>query len=469
MRRVAIVGGGVSGLATAYFLAREGIPTRLFECRSRLGGVIRTDSLEGCRVEAGPDSWLAEKTWMLDLVRELGLGRQVIGSNDSRRRTYIVRGGRAVPLPDSMRLLAPAKPWQALTTPLFGPATKARMALEWFRRPRSHPDRSVAAFVRDHFGMEAVEHLAQPLLAGVYGSPPEALSAQSVIPRFVEYERRYGSVLRGTFANRHRKSRLPLFQTLRDGMGTLTDALERRAEGACAVVRERVLGVGRDSQGWSLRLRGRSCAADTVVLAVPAFEASRLLSSVAPRLAGLLAGTEYTSSVVAALIYPRPGFGHTLDGFGLLVPRAEPGDVAACTWVSTKFEGRAPGNRALLRAFITGTAAERALAASDRTILRRTDAELRRHMGFGGAPIAGAVFRHAKAMPRYAVGHGERQAEIEDRLRRLPGLHLAGNGCDGLGIPDCVRRSERVAASIAAGQGRARAAGRPVRPGAGQP
>lgn len=469
MRPVAIVGGGISGLAAAYFLGRAEIPTRLFECRSRLGGIIRTDTLASCRVEAGPDSWLAEKTWMLDLVRELGLGHQVIGSNDARRRTYIVRDGRTVPLPDSMRLLAPAKPWQALTTPLFSPATKVRMALEWFRRPSRQPDRSVAAFVRDHFGSEAVDYLAQPLLSGVYGSPPEALSAQSVIPRFVEYERRYGSILRGTFANRHVKSRLPMFQTLRGGMGVLIDALLSRVEGSCEVVRDRVLGLGRDSEGWSLHLRGGSCAADTVVLAVPAFEAGRLTSSVAPRLARLLAGIEYTSSVVAALIYPRPGFGHALDGFGLLVPRAEQGDVAACTWASTKFAGRSPGDRALLRAFITGSGAERAMAASDGAILRRTDAELRKHMGFQADPIAGAAFRLAKAMPRYGVGHGERQTEIERQLRRLPGLHLTGNGYDGLGIPDCVRRSERVAAAIATGTAVPRSADRPVRPSAGRP
>ena len=170
MSRVAIVGGGISGLSAAYYLGRHGIPCTLIEREQRLGGIVRTERFGDCLVEAGPDSWLAEKAWMLDLVRELGLGDQVMGSNDDRRRTYIVRRGRARPLPESMRLLAPSKPWQAATSGLFGLASKARMASEWFRRPRTLPERSVAEFVEDHFGREAVEYLAQPLLAGVYGS-----------------------------------------------------------------------------------------------------------------------------------------------------------------------------------------------------------------------------------------------------------------------------------------------------------
>jgi len=167
MSRVAIVGGGISGLSAAYYLGRHGIPCTLIEREQRLGGIVRTERFGDCLVEAGPDSWLAEKAWMLDLVRELGLGDQVMGSNDDRRRTYIVRRGRARPLPESMRLLAPSKPWQAATSGLFGLASKARMASEWFRRPRTLPERSVAEFVEDHFGREAVEYLAQPLLAPV--------------------------------------------------------------------------------------------------------------------------------------------------------------------------------------------------------------------------------------------------------------------------------------------------------------
>jgi oxygen-dependent protoporphyrinogen oxidase len=469
MKPVAIVGGGISGLSAAYYLARKGIPCRLFEQRSRLGGTIRTKSLRGCLVEAGPDSWLADKAWMLDFVKELGIGSQVIGSNDSRRRTYVVRKGRTVPLPDSLRLLAPTKPWQAVTTPLYGPATKFRMVLEWFRSPARRSDRSVAEFVRDHFGEEAVEYLAQPILAGVYGSPPEALSAQRVIPRFVEYERRYGSILRGAYKNRHRSSQGPVFLTLRNGMGSLIDTLERRVAGTCEVIRSRVHDLSRVPNGWLLGLQGGSYIAEFVILAIPAHEAGRLISSAEPHLAGLLGEIGYTSSVVAALVYPRSGFNHSLKGFGFLVPRAEKGSLAACTWVSTKFDGRVPSDRVLLRAFLAGEAAERALAASEESVLRETDAELRKWMGFRGVPTAGYLHRWERAMPQYEVGHGERLREVEARLRSLGGLQLAGNGYDGLGIPDCVRRSERIAAAIATAREARPGDGQPIRRGAGPP
>ena len=450
MKRVAIVGGGVSGLSAAYYLGRKGVASRLYEKRSRLGGTILTERLDGCLVEAGPDSWLAEKTWMLDLARDIGVDSQVIGSNDSRRRTFVVRGGRLAPLPESMRLLAPAKPWQVATTPLLGLPAKTRFAAEWFRRPAEHRDRSVADFVRDHFGDEAVEYIAQPMLAGVYGSPPERLSADQVIPRFVGYERTHGSILRGVFANRRRNPPNPLFLTLRGGMGSLVAALERAVSGTCEIVHDEVQSLERSANAWHLRCADRSAVSDTVVLATPAHEAGRLLGTTDADLARRLDAIDYTSSVVAGLVYPASGFGHPLDGFGLLVPRKEEGRLAACTWVNTKFAGRAPADKVLLRAFLAGDAAERALQASQDSIVAEADSELRKWMGFRPALAAGGAYRWERLMPQYSVGHAGRVRELEDRVRHLPGLHLAGNGYSGLGIPDCVRRSQRIAAAIAA-------------------
>ena len=452
MSRVAIVGGGVSGLSAAYYLGRYGIPCTLIERGRRLGGIVRTERLGDCLIEAGPDSWLAEKAWMLDLVRELGLGDQVIGSNDERRRTYIVRRGRARPLPESMRLLAPSKPWQAATSGLFGLASKARMASEWFRRPRTLPERSVAEFVEDHFGREAVEYLAQPLLAGVYGSPPERLSADSVIPRFVGYERQYGSLLRGVWKNRKRPSERTLFLTLREGMGSLTDALQRHLPGTCQVVADQVRAVEPSAAGWRVRAERGAWDASSVIVATPAPEAGRLLAGVDGALAERLGSIVYTSSVVVALVYPQLGFGHPLDGFGLLIPRAERGTLAACTWTNTKFAGRAGPGKVLLRAFLAGADAERAAGISDESVSELADAELRQRMGFRPVPEVSRAYRWPAAMPQYSVGHATRVHQIEERLRGLPGLHLAGNGYAGLGIPDCIRRSERIARAIASGE-----------------
>lgn len=451
MSRVAIVGGGVSGLSAAYYLGRHGIPCTLIERERTLGGTVRTERFSDCLVEAGPDSWLAEKAWMLDLVRELGLGDQVIGSNDDRRRTYIVRRGRPRALPESMRLLAPSKPWQAVTSGLFGLAAKARMAGEWFRRPQALPERSVAEFVEDHFGLEAVEYLAQPLLAGVYGSPPEDLSADSVIPRFVEYEREYGSLLRGVWKNRERHREGTLFLTLRNGMGSLTEALRQHLPEACEVIQDDVREVQPSAAGWRVRADRGEWAASSVIVATPAAEAGRLLAGVDGALAEGLGSIVYTSSVVVALVYPQRGFGHPLDGFGLLIPRAERGTLAACTWTNTKFAERAGPGKVLLRAFLAGADADRALESSDESVAALADAELRQRMGFRPAPEASRAYRWPAAMPQYSVGHATRVSQIEERLLRFPGLHLAGNGYAGLGVPDCIRRSERIAREIASG------------------
>ncbi len=453
MTSVAVVGGGVSGLAAAYYLVRQRIPCTLFEREARTGGLVRTERAHGCLVEAGPDSWLAEKRWMRSFVEELGLGGQVIGSNDRLRRTFVVRNRRLVPLPDSMRMLAPAKPWQILTTRLFGPVTKVRMAAEWFRRPGERPERSVADFVRDHFGSEAVDYLAQPMMAGVYGAQPEDLSAPLVMPRFVEYERRYGSILRGTFRNRRQRTGDPLFLSLRGGMGTLIGALERRIDGHCEIVHRPVLRLQRRDGRWSLGLDEGSFEADIVILAIPAHESGRLLQAVAPALARDLCAIRYSSSAVVALAYARAGFGHPLDGFGFLVPSVERASVAACTWVGTKFEGRTDPGRVLLRAYLTGDRAEEMMQADDRVATSWVEPELRGWMGFGGPLVGSRVYRWKRSMPAYGVGHEQLVRSIDEGLEALPGMLLAGNGYTGLGIPDCIRRSQELAQTVVAARG----------------
>ncbi len=447
---VAIVGGGISGLTAAYYLSRHGIPSRLYEPRPTLGGLIATERVGGCLAEAGPDSWLAEKSWMRDLIEELGLTGQIIDSQDEQRQTWIVRDGRLHRLPDSMRLLAPTKPWQIAGTRLFGTRTKLRFAAEWFRRPARRDDRSVAAFVGDHFGDEAVEYLAQPMLSGVYGSPPESLSANAVIPQFVYYERQYGSILRGAYRQRHRKQRKPLFESLRGGLGDLVDALARAIAVRCAVVHERVQSVERTSGGWRVLAGGTWTDAAEVVVATPASKAAQLVAEAVPDLSAALGSIRYEPSVVLALTFPAEGFGRTLDGFGLLVPRAEKANVAACTWVNTKFAGRAAPGTVLLRAFLGGEAAHRAMETDDQRVVEVVDRELRGWMGYRPAPITGRIWRWRTAMPQYRPGHAVTLESIASSLDTTPGLHLAGNGYDGLGIPDCVRRSKGIAGRIAA-------------------
>ncbi|MEZ5366615.1 MAG: protoporphyrinogen oxidase [Bryobacterales bacterium] len=456
-RTVAVIGGGISGLAAAYELVERGVDCTLIEATGRLGGVIRTDRADGCLVEAGPDSFIAQKPWALELIRELGLGDDVIGSNDHLRRTYVLRGGRLIPLPDGIQFLAPTKIWPVLTTPLLSVGAKVRMLREWMRKPDPNAgDRSIAEFVIDHYGPELNEYLAQPMLAGVYGGAPEQLSVEAVMPRFLELERRYGSVSRGTLAGMRKaaaqkpagapKSGGSLFLTLKGGMQQLVDALASRIEPRARVVYEKATGLEKTAGGYRITLGGDSLDADAVILGVPAWSAAELLHGCDAELAEDLGRIPYHSSVTGAFLYPRPPFSRPLDGFGFLVPRAENRLLAACTWVNTKFNHRAPENRAFLRAFVAGEKAERNL--SDEALTTAIQTELQTIMGFREEASTVRLQRWDRAMAQYQPGHLELKQRIEERLMHHIGLHISGNAFDGIGVPDCIRRSRAIVRNL---------------------
>ncbi len=455
VRHVAVVGGGISGLSAAYYLKQAGIECTLVEASPRMGGVIRTEQVDGCLVEAGPDSFIAQKPWALELIREIGLGDEVIGSNDSRRKTFVVKGGRLIPLPDGVQFMAPTRIWPMIKTPLLSWGAKAKMAAEWLRRPvPDPPDRTVAEFVIDHYGSEVNEYLAQPMLAGVYGGSPEQLSVKAVLPRFLELEQRYGSLSRGMAASMAKARRAShgggsLFLTLRGGMQQLVDALVDRIRDDVRVLHEEVAGLTPTAEGWELQLDGRTLHAGAVILAIPGYRAARLLRTANPGVVEPLQSIPYNSSVTAALIYHRPEFTHPLEGFGFLAPRAENRLVTACTWVNTKFDHRAPDSRAFLRAFLAGKNAEDWAGRSDDDITRAIDQDLRELMGFDANPYTARIARWDRVMAQYAVGHGEVVNAIRDRMASTPGVHLSGNAYEGIGVPDCIRLSRDIVRSIA--------------------
>ena len=461
MRRVAIVGGGISGLSAAYYLSQAGLACTVLEARPRLGGVIRGELVDGCLIEGGPDSFLAQKPWALDLIREIGLEDQIIGSNDRLRKTYILRNGRLIVLPDGIQFLVPTKLWPVFASQLLSVRAKAKIATEWLRRPRQqHPDRSVAEFVEDHFGKEVNEYLAQPMLAGVYGGSPENLSVNSVLPTFVDLERRHGSLARGMLRNRAAASgskvndpqgkRQPLFLTLKHGMRQLVDALAERIEGRVRVVTGTVRALEGGRGDFRLRADGEIVESDEVILATPAYQAAELTEAHDPRLAKRLGEITYTSSITASLLYPRRLFDHPLDGFGFLVPRTEGMRLTACTWVNTKFPERVSADRVLLRAFLAGEQAEAARDQPDERVAALVHEQLSALMGFRVDPVDWRLYRWPRAMAQYEVGHKDRIDEIQSRLEQIPGLHLAGNAYTGIGIPDCIRRSKNLAEKIAA-------------------
>jgi oxygen-dependent protoporphyrinogen oxidase len=453
MRRAVIVGGGISGLAAAYELSQAGIPSTIVERRSRLGGVIQTDKVEGCLLEAGPDSFLAAKPWALELIRELGLAGDVIASNDHLRVTYVVKGGKLAPLPDGLMLMVPTRIWPMVTTPLLGWPTKVRMGLEWLRRPPKTPppDRSVAEFIRDHYGQEAVDYLAEPLLAGVYGGDPNRLSVASVLTRFAELEASHGSLTRGVLAARAKAAKaaasMPLFQTLKNGLGQLTAALERAAAPHLEVLGGEAEAVARAGPRWRVRVNSEWIETDHLVLACPAHEAAALAAGFAPELERELNGIEYSSSMTVALVYDKRELGHALAGFGFLVPQRERRRLVACTWVATKFSHRVPERMAVLRCFLGG-ADDSALGLDDEAVVATLRDELKDLMGVTATPLFQRISRWPRSMAQYTVGHGRRIARIEELAGGLRGLHLAGNAYHGIGIPDCIRMGREAGRRI---------------------
>src|SRR5712691_9593680 len=325
-----IVGGGISGLSVAYYLAKAGVSSTLIEKRPRLGGVIETERIDGCLVEGGPDSFLSAKPWAMDLIRDLGLESQVIGSNDHLRKTFIRKRGRMIEMPDGVQFLVPTRIAPILTTPLLSWTTKVRMALEYFRHPPATPrlDCSVSEFVLDHYGQEVVDYLAEPLLAGVYGGTPETLSVASVLPRFVELESKYGSLSKGLLAER-KSSAQPTFRTLKNGLGSLVEALQSKAN----ILHGEVETIERTPGGYRLRVSGDWLTAGRVALACESHASAALVRGIDPVLAQELSKIPYTSSTVIAMAFkPQP-----LKGFGFLVPRKERRRIVACTFMGTKF------------------------------------------------------------------------------------------------------------------------------------
>jgi protoporphyrinogen/coproporphyrinogen III oxidase len=445
-----IVGGGVSGLASAYYCGRLGIGSILVEKTERLGGLIKTDRIEGCQLEAGPDSYIVTKPAVTELAEEIGLQSEIIASNDAARRVFIVRSGKLVPLPDGMSMMVPGKLRAGLQSGLFGLNTKLRFISEMFFRPlERNEDISVGRLVSDHFGREVLEYVADPLLVGVYGGDSQDLSAHSVLPRFVGYEQRYGSLIRGVQAENKSNTPVGLFRSFRQGMQSLTDFLADRITGSTRVVHREATAVSQNGQTWIVRAGTESLRAKHLVLACPAAVCARLLENAAPELAESLADIPYSSAILVTLLFPADQVRHPLDGFGFLVPRRERRTLAAATWINRKFPSRIAPDLVAVRGFIVGDNAATLREASDPELVSLVRDEFRRLMGIEVPPRTSVVSRWPESMPQYVVGHNERIRRIQTVLSSYSGLHLVGNAYDGVGIPDCIRRARETAKAIA--------------------
>jgi protoporphyrinogen/coproporphyrinogen III oxidase len=421
----------------------------------RAGGPLKTIRRDGFIMEAGADSILVEKPWAAEMARRIGLGKELIPTRAEFRRTLVVRGGRLVEIPDGFSLLAPARLGPVLRSPLFSPLGKLRIMLEpLIPARRDGRDESLASFVTRRLGRQVLDRVAQPLAGGIYTADPNRLSVQATMPRFVEMERKYGSLVRGLRAAERTRAaqgagtsgaRWNLFVGMRSGMGALADALAARLERSIRYGAE-AAALSRAGEKWKIELAdGGLLDADAVICAAPAPAAARLIAPHDPSLAERLRAIGYASAAVVNLTYRESDFPAPPRTFGFVVPIAERRKIIAGSFSSLKYEGRAPAGWIIARAFVGGVLQADMMRLGDDRMVAAARDELRQLLGVAAEPSMAEVQRWPDAMPQYEVGHLDRVDQIERAGAKLPALELAGAAYRGVGIPDCVRSGEQAA------------------------
>src|SRR5262249_5208302 len=418
----------------------------LLEASARLGGAIATHYQHDLLMEQGPDCFLAAKPWGVRLCEELGLSDELLGTTTQYRQSFIVRGGRLVPVPQGFYLMVPGSWWSLITTPVFSWRGKVRMALDLVvPRRTATADESLAQFVTRRLGREALERMAQPMVGGIYTADPQSLSMQATMPQFLDMEQQYGSLIRAMLSKQRRAAapaqgtsgpRYGLFVAFRQGMQTLVDTLVEHLSADTVNARTKVRVRARvqrlqyipGAARWIVHCHEQpALEADAVCLSLPAPQAGQLLTDVEATLASALQDIQYASSAIVNIACKRADVAHPLHGMGFVVPAVEKRAYIACSFSSVKFAARAPQDQVLLRAFVGGAWQAEQLTLSDAELQRTVYQDLRQLLGISGAPLFMSVTRHLEAMPQYHVGHLERVAQIETLAQRLPGLALAGN------------------------------------------
>ncbi len=448
-KSIAVVGGGISGLAVAHALVERAaalarpVDVRLFEQASRLGGTMFTEPAGGFHVEWGPNGFLDSKPHTAELAARLGLADALLPASDASSRRWVLSRGRLRPIPTSPQrflfssLLSMSAKWRVLREPAAPP-------------PPDGVDETIAAFARRRLGPETAARLIDPFVSGVFSGDPETLSVRSAFPRLVELEREYGSLLR---ASRKLKAKgagpAGKLTSFTGGMSTLVSALAKSL-GPRAATRAAASALTRGSgDTLSLTVDGEARAFDAVVLATPTTTTQRLLAPLDDAFVAPLAHIPYAAVAVVALGFARESVAHPLDGFGFLIPSEERQPILGCLFDSSAFPGhRAPPGHVLLRAFVGGARAPERVDEDDAALVRLVRGVLDPLLGLRGEPVLTRVVRHRSAIPQYVVGHADRVAAIDAAAARVPGLCVAGNALRGVGVNDCTREAEAVAARV---------------------
>jgi oxygen-dependent protoporphyrinogen oxidase len=499
--RIVVVGGGMAGLGAARVLeaARAqdaSVDWHLYEQDPRFGGKVQTVRRDGFVVEGGPDSAIIEKPWPITTAREVGIGDRFLDCNEDIRKSFVFTRGRLHELPEGIILMVPTRMVPFAMSRLMTWPGKVRMGLDLIL-PRggaatagpsggavgSAMDESLGDFVRRRLGREALQRIAEPIVAGIHAGDPEQMSVRATFPMFLDMELEYRSLILAMLKRRKARqqaaaarggsgahggaasapgaagSRPPgprsYFYSFKTGLQDLSDAIVAslpadRLHAGTGVTTMTECGAGcgarAGSGAYALQLSdGTRVIADAVVLATPAWASGDLLRAVAPLAAADLASIDYVSTATASVAFRADQVGHDLKGFGFVVPRAEDRPVMATTWSSSKFDGRAPEGRVLLRSFLGRAGREAAAQLDDDEMAAVVRAELRDIMGITAEPEFVEIFRWPRGMPQYRVGHVELVAHIEAAVARVPGIELAGGAYHGIGIGDCLREGSAAA------------------------
>ncbi len=468
MPHVTIIGGGIAGLATAFYLQQKSqaanisLNYTLIDSSSRFGGKIITEFTDDFIIEGGPDSFVTLKPGGTQLCQDLELEDSIIPTNDDRRNVFVLKKGKLIPFPSGYRLTIPTEFMPFALSPLISPLGKLRMGLDLFiPRRKETGDESLASFIKRRLGNEALDKIAGPIMAGIYVADPEKLSLQSTFPQFSAMEQHYGSLIMAMQKAKKKRPPSPnsnqkpkaMFTSLQGGMTELVKTLLKQLTGDLQL-NTQVTALNYQAPGFEVGCNTpngpQTLPTDAVVLAIPAFTTATLLEAIEPQLAELCKAIRYTSTATVSLGYRRADIvgQHDFDGFGFVIPKSENRKILACTWTSTKFNHRAPDDSVLLRAFVGGDAHGNLINLPDDELISLMKDEVSQTMGVTAEPIVCKIFRWANGNPQYDVGHLDRVSQIETLSEGIQGLYLTGSAFRGIGIPDCVQNAQTTVDKI---------------------
>ena len=473
MKHIVVVGGGIAGLSAAYYLqkkanqAKQSLQVTLLEAGPYWGGKIITDRVNGFVIEGGPDTFIVTKPWAVQLCQELGLSERLKGTNPHQKNTYILHNRRLHPLPGGLTMMIPTEFGPMLRTGLLSWPAKFRMGMDFLLPPAiENGDESLGEFVTRRLGRQAYERLIEPLMSGIYAGDGDKLSLQATFPYLRDLELKYGGLVKGALALRRQRTRRQpqgnnghksppgsrsIFLTPITGLAEIVDALVNQLEitGADMRLNTPVRQVLQGGGVYQLLLdEDERISCDGLILATPAYVSGDMIASFAPELASELKAIDYVTTATVSLAYREADLTHPLDGYGYVIPRREGRKALACTWTSTKFPHRAPEGNILVRVFIGRAGQEIDLSWDEAGLQSIAREEVRQTLGIVAKPLLARVYRWEKAMPQFNLGHPDRLERIDGMVNLLPGLALAGNGYQGIGIPDCIHSGELAAGRV---------------------